>query len=190
MQHKKPLLSWHRLIRKSITSDMTGGVKAETSVWHTGKDWADHIYPWTEGKFRYLFVLLMLNLQTEWCYVLDLVPGLRKANDSQRNYYLIPLPGMALSHPKLLNPKEYPFLTSGAAQSWSWKDEETTFIWEQELNSVLFMLVIVSCLFYSPDKSLWPVLFISFCGKSLWILLSHPVVRDLFLQAQCCGVAT
>lgn len=61
----KTFVSWHRLIRESILSNITDGGKAGTSVWHTGKDWADRIYPWTEGKFRYLFVLLMLNLQTE-----------------------------------------------------------------------------------------------------------------------------
>lgn len=91
----------------------------------------------------------MLNLQTEWCYVLEFGSrtGLSKASNSQKDYCLIPLPGMALSHPKHLNPKEYPLQTSGAAQSWRWKDEVTTFIWEEKLNSVLFILVIISYLF-------------------------------------------
>lgn len=51
----------------------------------------------------------MLNLQTEWCYVLEFGSraGLSKASYTQRDCCLIPLPGMALSHPKHLNPKEY-----------------------------------------------------------------------------------
>jgi len=64
----KTSVSWYRLNRKSITSNVIDGGKTETS----GKDWSGHIYTWTEGctlmdiyLFIYSFTVVMLSQQTE-----------------------------------------------------------------------------------------------------------------------------